>query len=138
MIVVDTLAVVDALVGRPANSGLVDRLARDGDLHAPHVLDLEVTQVLRRLVAAGLLSVDRAGDARADYAELALVRYPHVPFLDRIWELRANLTAYDAAFVALSEALEVPLITTDARLAGAPGHRAHVEAYSPTAADPQA
>ncbi len=94
-----------------------------------------MTQVLRRLVAQGLLSVDRAGDARADYADLAVVRYPHVPFLDRIWELRASLTAYDAAFVALSEALGAPLITTDARLAAAVSHRAHVETYSPAAAD---
>ena len=94
-----------------------------------------MTQVLRRLVAQGLLSVDRAGDARTDYADLAILRYPHLPFLDRIWELRANLTASDAAFVALSEALGAPLVTTDARLAAAPGHRAHVETHPPTAAD---
>lgn len=79
-----------------------------------------MTQVLCRLVAQGLLSVDRAGDARADYADLAVVRYPHVQFLDRIWELRANLTAHDAAFVALSETLGVPLVTTGARLTAAP------------------
>ena len=68
---------------------------------------------------------------RTDFLDLAIVRYPHTPLLDRIWELRANLTAYDAAFVALSEALDAPMITCDAALAGVPGHSADVELFEP-------
>lgn len=83
--------------------------------------------MLRRLVARGKLSRDRAEDARQDFADLAIVRYPHFPLLDRMWELRANITPHDAVFIALSEVLGVPLVTADARLAGAPGHRATVE-----------
>jgi predicted nucleic acid-binding protein len=84
---------------------------------------------LRRLVSNGDLSEDRAEDARADFADLTIVRYPHPPLADRMWELRHNLTAYDAAFVALGEALEIPLVTCDRRLSVAPGHRARVETY---------
>lgn len=129
MLVIDTSAVLAALVARPPATGLVERLARDGDLHGPHLIDTEVLHSLRRLTITGELSEDRATDARSDFAELALVRYPHHPLSDRVWELRHNLTAYDATFVALAEALAVPLVTCDARLASAPGHRAHVELF---------
>jgi predicted nucleic acid-binding protein len=111
VLVVDTSAVVDALAGRPP------------------LLEVELLQALRGLVAAGHLSEDRAADARSDFADLAIVRYEHGFLADRIWELRHNLTAHDAAFVALSEALDVPLVTCDRRLAGAPGHRARVELF---------
>ncbi|MBI4730288.1 MAG: type II toxin-antitoxin system VapC family toxin [Acidobacteria bacterium] len=127
MLVVDTSAVVGALVAEPPRPRLVERLAADADLHAPHLIDVEVLHVLRRLVARGKLSRDRAEDARQDFADLAIVRYPHFPLLDRMWELRANITPHDAVFIALSEVLGVPLVTADARLAGAPGHRATVE-----------
>lgn len=129
MLVIDTSAVLAALVARPPATGLVERLARDGDLHGPHLIDTEVLHSLRRLTITGEISEDRATDARTDFAELALVRYPHHPLSDRVWELRHNLTAYDATFVALAEALAVPLVTCDARLASAPGHRAHVELF---------
>ena len=129
MLVVDTSAVVGVLVARPRNQHLVDRLGIDGDLHAPHLIDIELLHALRRLVLAGHLGEDRAADARTDFADLAVVRYGHAALADRIWELRHNLTAYDASFVALSEALEVPLVTCDARLADAPGHHATVELY---------
>ena len=129
MLVVDTSAVVAALVGRPPDQGLVDRLGSDGDLHAPHLLDVELLHALRRLVHTGALSQERAADARADFAELAVVRYGHEALADRTWELRDSLTAYDATFVALAEALGAPLITCDARLARAPGHRAGVELF---------
>ncbi len=99
---------------------LVQRLGDDGDLHAPHLIDIEILHALRGLVRAGKLSADRAQDVRSDVAALAITRYGHEPLADRIWALRENLTAYDAAFVALSEALKVPLITCDARLASAP------------------
>jgi len=129
VLVVDTSAVVDALAGRPPDERLLARLSADGDLHAPHLLDVELLHTLRRLVAAGHLSEDRAADARADFADLTIVRYEHGFLADRIWELRHNLTAYDAAFVSLSETLDVPLVTCDRRLASAPGHRAQVELF---------
>jgi predicted nucleic acid-binding protein len=129
VLVVDTSAVVAALVGRPPDRRLTDRLGTDGDLHVPHLLDVELLHALRRLVRSGQLSEERAADARADFAELAVVRYGHQPLADRAWELRGDLTAYDATFVALAEALTVPLVTCDARLAGAPGHRAAVELF---------
>ena len=129
MLVVDTSAVVGALVGRPPDKRLVDRLSVDGDLCAPHLLDVELLHVLRRLVMAGQLSEDRAADARDDLADLAVARYDHVVLADRTWELRHELTAYDATFVALAELLAVPLVTCDARQANAPGNRAVIELY---------
>ena len=102
------------------------RLARDPALHAPHLVDLEVLSVLRRQ-AAGLLDARRAGFALDDLVDLPLVRYPHAGFARRVWELRGNLTPYDAAYVALAEALGCPLVTADARLARAPGTRCDVE-----------
>jgi predicted nucleic acid-binding protein len=78
-----------------------------------------------------LLTLERANDARVDFADLPIRRYPHHPFADRMWDLRQNLTASDAAYVALSEALEAPLVTCDARLATSPGHQAQVEVFAP-------
>lgn len=125
----DTSAVLASLVTEQPNVALVDRLGGDGDLHAPHLIDVELIHALRRLVHRGELPGDRAQAARADFGDLAIVRYSHVALADRMWELRDNVTAYDAAFVALSEALGVPLVTTDARLASAPGHNAEVERF---------
>ena len=107
----------------------MERLAQDSDLHAPHLIDVEFLHALRRLVLGGL-SPDRAEDARLDFADLAIVRYPHEPLADRMWELRHNVSAYDAAFLTLAEALGVPLITCDARLARAGGHHATVEVFA--------
>jgi predicted nucleic acid-binding protein len=134
MLVVDTSAVLDALVSREPALQLVERLADDGDLHAPHLIDIELLHALRRLASNGDITDDRAADARGDFADLALIRYPHEPLSERIWELRHNLTAYDAAFVTLAEALDSPLVTCDARLASAPDHRATVELFGPSAA----
>ena len=130
MLVVDTSAVLEAIVAVDPPPGLINRLAEDGDLHAPHLIDVEVLHALRRLNAQGELSEERASDARADFRELAIVRYPHVGLGDRIWELRRNLTAYDAAYVALAEALGVALVTCDRRLSEAPGHAAQVEVFA--------
>ena len=127
MIVVDTSAVLAVLAGRTPDEALVQRLADDGDLHAPHLIDVEILHALRGLVRGGKLSLDRADDVRADVADLTIVRYGHEPLADRVWAMRDNLTSYDAVFVALSEALAVPLITCDARMATAPGIR--VELY---------
>jgi predicted nucleic acid-binding protein len=93
--VVDTSALLDAPVGGDPAQGLIDGLADDGDRHVPHEVDIEILHALRRLTARGELSEDRALDARADFRNLALVRYPHVGLSDRIWELRQNLSAYD-------------------------------------------
>ncbi len=130
MLVIDTSALLAALVGFPANVALSARLRNDGDLHAPHVIDVEAVHALRRLVRRGDLSLERALAARQDLRDLTIIRYPHVALVDRMWELRENLTAYDAAFVALSEALGVPLVTADARLARATGHGAEIQAFS--------
>ena len=102
------------------------RLRQDA-LMAPEIVDLEVASVLRRLVANGTLNARRAGVAIRDLGDLPLRRAPHRPLLRRCWQLRQNVTPYDAAYVALAEALRVPLVTGDARLASAPGIRCAVE-----------
>ena len=96
-------------------------------LAAPHLLDLEVTSAWRRLVAAGELDERRARLALADLQGLRVERVRHRSLLDRCWELRGNLTVYDAAYVALAELLEVILVTADAKLAKAPGSRCPIE-----------
>lgn len=103
------------------------RLASDPELHAPHLVDLEVLSVLRRQAGAELLDARRAGLALQDLLSLPVTRYPHLPFAPRVWELRNNLTPYDAAYVALAESLGCVLVTVDARLAQAPGIRCGVE-----------
>ena len=95
-----------------------------------HLIDTEVLHALRRMTMNGAISDERAMDARSDFADLTLVRYPHQPLSDRVWALRHNLTAYDATFIALAETLDAPLITCDARLASAPGHTARVELFA--------
>lgn len=129
MLVVDTSAVLDVLVAEPPDPRLTERLRADGDLHAPHLIDVELVHALRRLVHRDVLGARRADRARGDFRDLALVRYPHVDLVERMWELRDKLTAYDAAFIALGEALAVPLVTVDGRLGAAPGHRAQVEVF---------
>ena len=129
MLVVDTSAVISALTGRPPSEALIELLATDGDLTAPHLIDIEFLHALRRLVLGRQLSEDRTADARSDFADLAITRYEHTLVADRVWELRHSLTAYDATFVALAELLDAPLVTFDARLARAPGHTAAVELF---------
>jgi len=96
-------------------------------LYAPDLLDLEVAQVLRRYCASGEMDAERGREALRDLADIPINRYPHDVFLPRIWELRPNMTAYDAAYVALAETLPAPLLTRDTRLASAPGHAAIIE-----------
>lgn len=128
MIVLDASALVDLLLRRPAATAIEERVFAAGDeVHAPHLIDLEVAQVLRRFVAAGYLAPSRADECFVDLADLGLRRHPHHLLLSRVWELRANLTAYDGIYVALAEALAAPLLTCDRRLGSASGHRAVIE-----------
>lgn len=107
-----------------------ERIESPGEsLHVPHLMDLEVLHVLRRQALRSSLSQRRSAEALEDLASIMFVRYPHTSLVERIWELRHNLTAYDSAYVALAEALSAPLVTMDARLAQAPGHNAMVELY---------
>ena len=129
MLVVDTSAILDAIAGVEPSPGLIARLSADGELHAPHLIDVEILHALLGMTMRGEITDDRAADARTDFADAALRRYPHEPLSDRIWELRHNLSAYDAAFVALAEALDAPLITCDGGLASASGHEARVELF---------
>ena len=128
MIVVDASALLEVLLQSGAAPRVSRRLFRAGEtLCAPHLIDLEITQALRRYAAAREISAERGFEAVEDLADFPLERYPHQPFLHRIWELRSNLTAYDAAYVALAEVLDARLVTCDRALAAAPGHRARVE-----------
>ena len=129
MIVVDASALLELILQTPLGTRVEARLFRDRDeFHAPHLADVEVTQGLRRLVRAGEVSPARAAEAIADLADLDLHRHPHVDLLMRAWKLRENITAYDAMYVALAEALDAPLVTCDRPLASTAGHRATIEA----------
>jgi predicted nucleic acid-binding protein len=128
VIVLDASAAIELLLNTPAGERVAARVADPAEsLHAPHLLDLEVAQVLRRAESAGALSSQRARTALRDLEDLGLHRYAHDVLLPRIWDLRANVTAYDAAYLALAEVLGATMLTCDARLALAPGHRARVE-----------
>ena len=130
MIVVDASVVVTAL-GDDGPDGDQARLRLRGErLAAPHLLDLEVVSAWRRLAAAGNIDERRATLAMADLKALRLHRVPHEPMLGRCWELRANLTVYDAAYVALAELLKATLVTADLRLSEAPGSRCEIEVLS--------
>lgn len=128
MIVVDASALLEALL-RTSNAVAVERRLFDPQrtLHAPHLLDVEIAQVVRRYAASGEIDPDRGRAALADLSDFPLRRYPHGFLLPRVWELRNNIAAYDAIYVALAEALDAPLLTCDRRLAVAAGHRARVE-----------
>jgi predicted nucleic acid-binding protein len=130
LIVVDASAMLEVLLGTEAGARVEDRLLSRGEsLHAPHLLDVEVAQVLRRYAAAGELTPARGREALMDLVDFPVHRYPHDVLLPRIWELRRNVTAYDAAYLALAETLVAPLVTCDARLASSPRHAATIEVF---------
>ena len=122
MIVLDASAVLELLLVTARGRVIADRIADPAlGLHVPHLLDVEVAQALRRLVQQGELGQADARVALEELSALDLERHAHEPLLDRIWALRKNLTAYDATYIALAEALDATLLTCDGRLARAPG-----------------
>jgi predicted nucleic acid-binding protein len=128
MMVPDASAVVEVLLQTERGRSLEARLFALGEtLHVPHLIDVEVAHALRRAWHQGLINDRRAAEALNDLAAWALIRYPHDLFLPRIWALRHTVTAYDAAYVALAEALTVTLLTCDVRLAASHGHHAVIE-----------
>ncbi len=130
MIVLDASAAIDWLLQTGVGRRIENRIYSRGEsLHAPHLLDLEVTQVLRRLVREVAVSEPRGDQALQDLLDLRVTRYPHFVFLPHIWRLRHNLTAYDAAYVALTEKLGATLITRDTRLACASTRAVRIEVF---------
>lgn len=130
MIVLDASAAIDWLIRSAAGQQIEKRIfSRNNTIHAPHLLDLEVTQVLRRLAQDGKISGQRADLAIQDLLDLRIVRYQHFTFLPRVWQLRHNLSAYDAVYVALAETLDAPLVTRDAKLAASSSHTARIELF---------
>lgn len=128
MIVIDASAAVELILASPKGAKVASRFFTEAEsICAPHLIDLEVAQVLRRYNLSGDLDSSRAAEALQDFLDLPIERYPHDLFLTRIWQMRHNVTAYDAAYIALSEALDAVLLTADVRLASASGHDARVE-----------
>ena len=128
MIVVDASVIVDLLLRAPGVQELDARVFAEGEaIHVPHLMDVEVAQVLRRYASRGIIS-DRRGQMSIELLQqFPLTRHPHDPLLERIWRLRGNVTAHDAAYVALAEGLNAPPLTRDQKLAGVAGHAARIE-----------
>jgi len=130
VIVVDASAIVEVLLNTTTGDVLRLYLFANGEtLHVPHLTDVEVLQVLRRYSISKTLDRRRAGEAFDDYAAMPLTRYPHSFLLPRVWELRHNLTAYDAVYVALAEALDATLVTCDRGLGSVAGHHAAIRVF---------
>ena len=128
MIVLDASVMVEVLLRTNASGVIESRIFDTGEtLHAPHLIDVEVTHVLRRYTLHGNLDPAIAKEALVDLGGFPIARYPHTIFLERIWDLRANLSAYDSTYVALSEGLDATLLTRDRRLAASPVHNVVVE-----------
>jgi predicted nucleic acid-binding protein len=129
VIVLDASAAIEWLMKSPAGAKVDRRLfsSRPSTLYVPHLLDVEIAQVLRRYVREKSMTASRGEEALRDLLDLPLNRYPHDILIPRVWELRAVLTAYDAVYVALAESLDAPLLTCDQKIALASGHRATVE-----------
>jgi len=129
VIVVDASALLEGLLRVSPAGDVVEKRIFEADqtVHVPHLLDLDVTQVLRRRALHGLMTVPRCRQALDDLTNLTLYRYPHDFLLPRVWELRDNVSAHDAIYVALAEYLGAPLLTRDRRLANAPGHAARID-----------
>jgi predicted nucleic acid-binding protein len=126
VIVVDTSAMVEYLVASDAMTVAITKVVTSAPVAAPHVLDLECASALRRLVRGGVLDRHDASVALGTLRDLRLARHAHTSLLPRIWQLRDNMGPYDAAFVALAEALGAPLVTVDSKFQGVPGLRCEV------------
>jgi len=129
VIVIDASAMTEALVGRDAGDDLLEGLA--GDVAAPHLLDVEVLSALRGLLLGKKVGEQAAQDARADYFALTIARQDVQPLAERVWELRHQFTSYAACYLALAEALDIPLYTCDAKL-DSRGHNADVRIFRQT------
>jgi predicted nucleic acid-binding protein len=131
LIVLDASAAVAVLLNFGAGAPRIrERIVRaDDGLHVPHLFEVEVMNVLRRYALDHRFTERRGAELLEDLTTMRITRYPHTALLSRVWELRENLTAYDAAYVALAETLEAPLVTRDERLARTPGIRAAVELF---------
>lgn len=128
MIVLDASAAVELVLQTARAERIAARALHPAErLHAPHLIDIEVAQAMRRLVQAKEITVARADVALMDFEGLVIERHAHRPLFRRVWGLRASLSAYDAAYVALAEALAAPMLTCDEKLAGAHGHKAKIE-----------
>jgi predicted nucleic acid-binding protein len=128
VIVLDASAAVEWLLrtekGLRVEAGI---FSRRGTLHAPHLLDVEIAHALRRYTRDRRVTEARAEELLQTFGKLRIVRHGHMSVLTRVWELRHNLTAYDAIYIALAEVLAAPLLTCDAKIAAAPGHNATVQ-----------
>jgi predicted nucleic acid-binding protein len=129
VIVVDASAMYRTLVFGNDHPGLRARLLSEEVLHAPYLLDVEMLHALRRAERFGIVSPDRVYETRNELSQLSLVRYPEYLLTDAMWDLRNNISTYDATYVTLAEALGATLVTCDAKLARAPGHAATIELY---------
>jgi predicted nucleic acid-binding protein len=130
VIVLDASAAIDWLLQTAVGQQIEKRIYSRGEsLHAPHLLDLEVAQVLRRLVREAAVSAPRADQAILDLLDLRITRYPHFVFLPRIWRLKHNFSAYDAAYLALAEKLDATLLTRDSRLSSAFARSVKIELF---------
>jgi predicted nucleic acid-binding protein len=127
VIVLDASAAVELLGDTPAGKGILARLAGERVLHAPHLLDLEVVSAFRRQAALGTVDAERMAQAIAHYLNLRILRHPHYPYLNRVWDLRHNFSAYDACYLVLAEVLGATLITRDKALASARLRRGNIE-----------
>jgi predicted nucleic acid-binding protein len=128
LIVIDASALLEMLLRTDRADRLIERAFEESEqMHAPQLLDIEITQVLRRLVRQKEITGARAQQVLDDLANLPIERHEHQALVPRIWQLRDSLSAYDGAYVALAEALAAPLLTCDAKLSGAHGHRARIE-----------
>ncbi len=126
--VLDASGVVELLLNTDSGRRLSARLLAETEgVHVPHLIDAEIAQVLRRFVLRGLLDAQSGAAALRRWQDFDVDRYPHEPLLDRVWELRANVTAYDATYLALAEALSMVFVTGDRRLARVPGARTAIE-----------
>ena len=130
MIVLDASAAIELVLNTVAGKRINDRIADEPEaIHVPHLIDVELIHVIRRFVMRDVIGVARGETAIRLWRLLDVQRHDHEPFMPRIWQLRNNLSAYDATYVALADALSATLITADRRLSAAPGTGIRVEVY---------